>query len=220
MGGMARIEGELRNPKEEGLIAIAGPAMNVILAALTYTVIAVLGRSDEVIFERIVFFLEERRSFLQDDLLIVFFGLNVLLACLNLIPTFPCDGGRVLRAILSAKIGRLRGTRVACKVGFYFAGFLIVLPLFTTGQQWWITPFIGFYFLFTSIKERLSVEAREGLGLSGGFFQFGQQFGNPPPSPFENDTSGPEVMPKDMQIDDENIIDVTGTSRIVDEQND
>ncbi len=220
MGGMARIEGELRDPKEEGYIAVAGPATNLLLAILAFAVIAALGRTNEIVFERIVFFLEERRSFLQDELLIVVFGLNVLLTVLNLIPVFPCDGGRVLRAILSARVGRLRGTRITCKIGLYVGFALILMPLFVAGQQWWITPFAGIYFLFASLKERLSVEAREGLGLTGGFFRFGQGFGSRPQDSFDAGPRPVDATSNHDQLADGDVIDVTGSSRILDETDD
>ncbi|MFT7616909.1 MAG: Zn-dependent protease [Planctomycetota bacterium] len=218
LGGMARIAGELKDPKQEGLIAVAGPAMNLLLAGITFIVIAALGRTNEISLESIVFFLEDRRTFLRsDDLLIVFFGLNILLSFLNLIPCFPCDGGRVLRALLSARLGRLQGTRTSCKIGLYFALGLIVLPVFAPGQQWWITPFIGIYFIIATLKERLMVEAREGLGLSSGFFKFGQGVGADDQSPFQQPNQQESFDAAPQELMDENVIDVQGSSRIVDD---
>ena len=215
-GGAARLEGELRDPRQEGWIALAGPATNGLIAALTLAVMAALGRTQNIRLEDIVYFLEEDRTFLQQDLLTVVFGLNVLLAILNLCPSFPCDGGRVLRALLAARKGRLPGTRAACRIGLYMSLVLILLPLFLDGQQWWITPFVGFYFIFANLKERLSVEAREGLGISGHVFQFGRGF--PPPQDNRHNEEHPAADDDPILRDtDMPVIDVTGTSRLVDD---
>ena len=108
IGGVAELERMPEKPREEFLVAIAGPAVNVVLAlgfgALGW-VLGALGLSGGVL------------GFLLGALTYA----NVALAVFNLLPAFPMDGGRVFRALLSASKGRVRATEVAATVGKVFA---------------------------------------------------------------------------------------------------
>jgi hypothetical protein len=57
---------------------------------------------------------------------------NLLLAIFNMIPAFPMDGGRVLRAILALGVGRLAATEIAGTVGFTLAAFLVIFGVYQT----------------------------------------------------------------------------------------
>jgi len=104
IGGVARLERMPRAPGAELLIALAGPAVNFALAA-ALTLVFLLGAGAP-----------NARSasgdFLKDLLL-----LNLVLGVFNLIPAFPMDGGRVLRALLSGWLGRAAATTIAARVG-------------------------------------------------------------------------------------------------------
>jgi Zn-dependent protease len=114
IGGVARLLANPGSPKEELVIALAGPAVNVVLAGLIFAVlqfapgVASLG--------------------VLGALLVRWLYINVGLLLFNLIPAFPMDGGRVLRALLAMRIGFTGGTRIAARVGqvlavgFFFAG--------------------------------------------------------------------------------------------------
>lgn len=112
-GGATSIDSDSRTPREEALIAVAGPATSLILGAL------LLG---------INFFIEQE----QLGALIGWLGLiNVMLGVFNLIPGFPMDGGRVLRAIIWKVRGdRLAATRNAAVIGRIFAYLLIAVGVF------------------------------------------------------------------------------------------
>jgi len=131
IGGVARLNAIPKKPKEELMVALAGPAVNVVIALLLIPFVSL----DEV---RGSFSLTQisGESFLPS-----FIGVNVWLAAFNMIPAFPMDGGRVLRALLAFKLTRVKATRIAAglgqfiALGFMFLGlygnpFLIIIGLF------------------------------------------------------------------------------------------
>ena len=110
IGGVARLSRMPRAPGAELLIALAGPAVNVGIALSLAIVLAPVG-----------LWLGSSTAVVgiggPVDVLRWLLGMNVLLAGFNLIPAFPMDGGRVLRALLSGRLGRLRATEVAATIG-------------------------------------------------------------------------------------------------------
>jgi len=112
IGGIARLERMPERPVEELLIALAGPAVNIVIAILLF-VPAFLSLS--AVANRPAAALEEmvERSFVFQ-----LFAGNLILAGFNLLPAFPMDGGRVLRALLAGWLGRIRATEVAAGRGF------------------------------------------------------------------------------------------------------
>lgn len=130
VGGVARLERMSERPWEEVLISLAGPAVNVVIG-MTLLVILLTVRlaltSDNVIYLRL--------GSLPVDLML----LNFFLALFNLIPAFPMDGGRVLRALLSLPLGRVRATAISAMLGLIFA------LLFLGAAIWGRTP--GLLFL-------------------------------------------------------------------------
>jgi len=120
IGGVARLERIPEEPRQELLIAVAGPAVNVVIALL---LVAVAGASLDMHHLATV---ESARISLVDRLAAV----NLFLAVFNMIPAFPMDGGRVLRALLAIRLGHVRATRIAATVGQLLAfglGFLGLL---------------------------------------------------------------------------------------------
>ena len=106
IGGVARIERMPENPRQEIFIALAGPAVNAVIAALLWIVLAVFrwfGRPDE--------------TGLGGELALAVMSINVVLLLFNLIPAFPMDGGRVLRALLTIRLGQDRATQIAARAG-------------------------------------------------------------------------------------------------------
>lgn len=121
IGGVARLERIPEKPIEEFLIAIAGPLVNVVIAGLLLTI----GGAD-VSSNAAFAALDNTKIPLIDKLAAV----NLFLALFNLIPAFPMDGGRVLRAALSARLGFVRATEVAATIGQGAAFLLGFLGLF------------------------------------------------------------------------------------------
>jgi Zn-dependent protease/predicted transcriptional regulator len=121
IGGLARLDEMPENPIHELWVALAGPAVNVIIAASLYLVLWRAGAG--VNFGQFRWF---GGNFLN-KLMIV----NVWLVAFNMIPAFPMDGGRVLRALLTTRMEFLRATRVAARVGQAIACVFALAGLFT-----------------------------------------------------------------------------------------
>jgi len=112
-GGAAKISNIPKRPVDEIMVALAGPAVSLVLA--------------------IVFSQFETTHFLG--------YLNKMLFFFNVLPVFPMDGGRVLRATLAIKRSRVEATRIAAKVGKYFCGLFVWVGLF--GLNFRLLGFIG-----------------------------------------------------------------------------
>ncbi len=121
IGGVARLERIPEKPSEEFLIAIAGPLVNVAIAGL----LLLLAGADPA-SGKAVAAVDNAKVPLVDRLAAV----NLFLALFNLIPAFPMDGGRVLRAILGARLGFVRATEIAAAIGQGFAFLLGFIGLF------------------------------------------------------------------------------------------
>ncbi|VTR92585.1 peptidase m50 : Uncharacterized protein OS=Phaeodactylibacter xiamenensis GN=IX84_17530 PE=4 SV=1: Peptidase_M50 [Gemmata massiliana] len=121
VGGVASLEGMPEKPGQEIVVALAGPAVNVVIA-----VGLVLGLSAGGLglpWER----MSDPIEAFVNRLLVA----NVFLVLFNLLPAFPMDGGRVLRALLATQMTRLRATEVAVTVGtvvavLFFVGGLMI----------------------------------------------------------------------------------------------
>jgi Zn-dependent protease/predicted transcriptional regulator len=119
IGGVASLQALPEKPSQEFAIAIAGPAVNF---AIALVLLLLAGPFDAADLQR----LDDP----QVSLVARLADANLFLAAFNLIPAFPMDGGRVLRALLAMKLGRARATRVAASVGQAFAFGLGFLGLF------------------------------------------------------------------------------------------
>lgn len=145
-GGLANIEEISENPKDEVKIAASGPLTSLALGFVLF-LIGVYSPS---------FVLEDIR------LLILYIGqLNIFLAIFNLLPAFPSDGGRILRALIAQRTSLRKATKIASKVGKVFAVIFGILG-FISGN--FILIFIAFFIYlgasqehqFSNIKTALS----------------------------------------------------------------
>jgi stage IV sporulation protein FB len=132
IGGLARLERIPEQPREEFLIAIAGPLVNV---AIALALVGIAGAHLDVASLTAV---ESSKVSLIDRLAIV----NVFLAVFNLIPAFPMDGGRILRAALATRLGFVRATEVAASIGQGFAFALGFIGLFANPMLIFIAIFV------------------------------------------------------------------------------
>ena len=123
-GGLARLRTIPRNPKQELAIAVAGPLVNVAIFFALALVAAFAYRNEPNITPE--FMLNELDRGNINSLLIYLMLANVILVLFNLLPAFPLDGGRVLRALLAFKLPWERATRIAAGVGLGFAGLFVI----------------------------------------------------------------------------------------------
>jgi len=138
IGGVARLMKIPDKPKQELIITIAGPMVNIIIALVLGIVL--------LLTKRIPFSAENLdliTSINASNFLFMLFLINIMLFIFNMIPAFPMDGGRIFRALLSFVFPRLKATRLAVRVGQGFAivfvllgllynPFLIVIAIFIT----------------------------------------------------------------------------------------
>ena len=107
IGGVARLENIPENPVEEFWIAIAGPAVNIAIFTILFFFLLLMDSTGRLL---------DLQS-AEGGFLTRLMWLNLFLACFNLLPAFPMDGGRVLRALLSTRISRRRATAIAANIG-------------------------------------------------------------------------------------------------------
>lgn len=146
-GGMARLNRLPEKPVHEFLVALAGPLTNLLIALFLFPFFWFITKPQLAAYP-----LSSPEN-LDDDFflflpLIIF--MNVLLAIFNLIPAFPMDGGRMLRALLSLKTNRLRATKVAVAIGIVIA---IFLGFYGIAYAKWLYVFLGLFIVNTAMKE-------------------------------------------------------------------
>ena len=134
IGGVAAIEKSPDDPRQEIIIALAGPAVSIGIAILLWMYLVVTGGL--IPFDE----LSVAGGYFLQRLMIV----NILIAVFNLVPAFPMDGGRVLRALLSLRLESTSATRLAAGIGQFMAILFAVLGLMYNPFLFLIAIFIWF----------------------------------------------------------------------------
>jgi len=138
IGGIARLEGIPREPRQEFWIAIAGPAVNLVIAGVLFLFNLATGQPTGML------------SVLQAATSIpgLLMWLNLSLVGFNMLPAFPMDGGRVLRAGLATQMDYVRATRIAAYVG---QGMAVLFGLY---GLWIVNPVLLFIAAFVFLGAR------------------------------------------------------------------
>lgn len=117
IGGVAELEGMPENPRQELVIALAGPAVNGLLAVLLWLVARAVRLGDELLPGPALDLFERGALAGGEAVFRYIFIANLFLGLFNLLPIFPLDGGRVLRALLALRLPYVRATAIAAGIG-------------------------------------------------------------------------------------------------------
>jgi len=151
-GGAAKISNIPVRPLDEILVALAGPAVSLILGIVGIA----LG-----------FRIYDAHPEMNYNPLILELGIiNTVLFVFNLFPVFPMDGGRVLRAVLATKKSRMEATRIAATIGKYFCIFFVIYGLLKMNL---FLAFIGGYIYFAGQAEYRQVVLEHQANHFSGF---------------------------------------------------
>ena len=132
IGGVARLERMPENPRQELWVALAGPAVNLVIGAVLF-----LWLQISQTFEPFQNLTLTTGSFAERLL-----GANLFLAVFNMLPAFPMDGGRVLRALLAIRLDYSRATQYAANIGQAMAFLFGFLGFFSNPLLLFIAIFI------------------------------------------------------------------------------
>jgi Zn-dependent protease len=151
IGGVARLNKIPEKPAQELLVALAGPAVNVVIATLLGVIawlflprgLAIQGESETAVFW-------------IGNFVPLLFWMNLYLVLFNMIPAFPMDGGRVLRSLLALRMGRLKATTYAAGIG---RGLAILFMVIAIWQEELFLGLIGLFVYFMATQELKMVKS-------------------------------------------------------------
>ena len=170
IGGMARLERMPEKPWQEFVVAIAGPMVNVGIAFCLILAIGAFTDPEHLEAIRTAMLSEANNEPMEETgvhvskLLQYTINLtisNLILVVFNLIPAFPMDGGRVLRALLSMRIGRARATRIASWMG---QGFAIMFAVWGIYSGNFTLSLLGLFVIYAARTENDMVQVEAVLG--------------------------------------------------------
>jgi Zn-dependent protease len=203
IGGLARLERMPKSPIAEFWIAIAGPAVNVVIALVLTSMLGL-----QAVVKNI-----ENLDLMNDSILSQLVMINIGLAVFNMIPALPMDGGRILRSLLQLRMSRLKATEISAKVSRYLAGILIIAGL----MYGFHLVLIGIFVLIAGFQELMMVriEHLREQGLQPGNGSMYQEVPMPgfqswPPESFGGRQPRSPVGP----VGDDDVLDATEVRRI------
>ncbi len=156
LGGMARMSEIPENPRLEAVIAGAGPMVNFLLAALALPLMLLGG------------LFSPNTQALVSQLVFWFVAINLSLGLFNLLPAFPMDGGRILRAFLANRFSWPVATAMAVRVGRWLALGMVIFGLLFWRGGWAVMPLIALFIWFAGASELTQVRLRHGLNPLNG----------------------------------------------------
>jgi Zn-dependent protease len=157
-GGVARVEQMPTQPSKEALVTIAGPAINVALAVALFPLMLVAGFARG--FDSAGDFVRDLDSISFGSLITYLFMTNVVIFIFNLIPAFPMDGGRLLRAGLTTVAGRERATGIAICLGVLASIGMLIVGIWARD---FALPLIAIFMVFAAYGEGRMVRLEESM---------------------------------------------------------
>lgn len=152
IGGVARLERIPTSPFQELVITAAGPAVNVAIAAGCLLFLGAGGAFNSLLATDIT----------GGNLLREVLTLNLMLIAFNIIPAFPMDGGRILRALLATQMKYATATRIAARVGQGIGLIFIIVGFIPwPGGQLFMLLFIGLFVIIGAQQELVYAQIRE-----------------------------------------------------------
>ena len=149
IGGVARLERMPDKPIEELWVALMGPAVNVVIAAILFVYLFLTGGLAQL----------TDLSIASGSFLMRLMVVNITLVIFNLLPAFPMDGGRVLRALLALRLDYVRATQIAASIG---QGMAILFGLVGLLSNPFLL-FIAFFVWIGASQEASMVQMRDSL---------------------------------------------------------
>jgi len=146
-GGVSSLEDIPRNPKVEFKMALAGPSISLLIGSILI-----------ILYKLLAVDIPMNNPFLR--LVLLLGEINIILFIFNLIPAFPMDGGRVLRAILAGRMSYIKATSIAANVGKMFAilmGIFGFMDAMQGGSGFWFI-LIGFFIYIGASEEEKSTQ--------------------------------------------------------------
>lgn len=147
IGGVARLRNLPKKPIQELIIAAAGPAVNIVIAIIVAVLLLIIDQ----------FHFPTEDTITGNNFFFFLFAANLILVVFNLIPAFPMDGGRMLRAVLSMKLNRVKATKIAVYIGYALAVAFIGIAIFLESYNLII---ISVFVVISATSELRSIKSR------------------------------------------------------------
>ena len=144
IGGLARLERMPEKPSEELVVALAGPAVNVVIAGVLAAILWPFGGVEGIVS--------------GESILHSLLRVNLLLVAFNLLPAFPMDGGRVLRSLLAMRMEYVRATDIAARVGQVMAVLFALMGLLVLQNPFLVL--VGVFVFFAAGAEAYQARRR------------------------------------------------------------
>lgn len=158
MGGLAQMESIPEEPNKELRIALAGPLVNFAIAALLIGLGALLDARALISFDELIASLGHVS---WSGLLAYLTYANLMLGLFNLIPAFPMDGGRILRALLAKKMNHAKATKIAAQIG---QGLALLMGLWGFMSGSWTLVIIAIFVWMGAGQESQGAQVKHTLG--------------------------------------------------------
>lgn len=162
IGGVARLERIPDRPLHEFLVALAGPAVTMVIAVLLF---AVLGAFQPALANRVLSYMNPIWNVFTQappvegpgGFVAELFLVNVMILLFNLIPAFPMDGGRVLRAVLATRLDYVTATQIAAAVGQMIAVVFAVVGIMSHSL---LLPLVALFVFLAAGQESSMAQMR------------------------------------------------------------